>query len=203
MKRLTINNKQKVKADLPRTPFFKSSAGFTIVELLVAIAIFTVVTSFAVTVFVRSLRAQRSVVALIAANDNASLAIEAISREIRRGRDFSADAGFGTWLRFYNADQNEVIYRFEKEVDANGMVTGGQIMRSENGGGYHSVTAKNVVIEAAHFAVRNDIGGRPILPRITMSFRVAARDRDLVGATTNIHTTVSSRGLNNPTPPNP
>lgn len=173
----------------------RTQRGFTIVELLVSIAIFSLVTSFGVTVFVRSLRAQRSVVALISANDNASLAIEAIARELRRGRDFSANA-FGTDLRFFNAEQKEIVYRYDESLQA--------ITRSENGTGFFPVTAKNVVVENAHFAVQNtDAAGHQILPRITLSVKLGAKDRDIAGAVTEISTTVSSRGLNNPIPPNP
>jgi len=172
--------------------------GFTIVELLVSIAIFSLVTSFGVTVFVRSLRAQRSVVALISANDNASLAIEAVAREIRRGRDFSGDNGADSsdskTLRFFNAEQHEVIYRFE--------VTNGEhaLTRSDNGSNYFPVTAKNIVVEEGTFAIRNTSNGRPSLPRVTIAMRIGSPDRDIQGATTQIHTTVSSRGLNNPVP---
>ncbi len=173
----------------------RTQRGFTIVELLVSIAIFSLVTSFGVTVFVRSLRAQRSVVALISANDNASLAIEAIARELRRGRDFSTN-GFGTDLQFFNAEQKEIVYRYDESLQA--------ITRSENGTGFFPVTAKNVVVENAHFEVKaTDDAGHPILPRITMSIRIGSQDRDIKGVVTEIHTTVSSRGLNNPLPPNP
>lgn len=172
-----------------------SQKGFTIVELLVSIAVFTLITSFGVTVFIRSLRAQRSVVSLMAASDNASLAIEAIAREVRRGRDFSANA-FGTDLRFFNAEQKEVIYRFDGSLQA--------ITRSENGTGFFPVTAKNVVVENARFAVKNtDASGHQILPRITLSVKLGAKDRDITDVVTEISTTVSSRGLNNPIPPNP
>jgi len=164
--------------------------GFTIVELLVSIAIFSLVTSFGVTVFIRSLRAQRSVVALISANDNASLAIEAVAREIRRGRDFST-SGDGE-LRFFNAEQHEVRYRFESQSHS--------ITRSDNGTGFFPVTAKNIVVEDAHFLVSDGDALRTMMPRVTISLRLGSPDRDIKEATTEIHTTVSSRGLNNPVP---
>ncbi len=176
--------------------------GFTIVELLVSIAIFAVVTTFGVTVFLRSLRAQRSVVALIAASDNASLAIEAIAREIRRGRDFRADnllnSDNATELSFFNADQKEIVYRFDGGANDDK----GAIMRAENNTGFYPITANNIVVEDARFALANiDRAGNPILPRITISIRLGASDRDVVGVVNEIHTTVSSRGLNNPLPP--
>lgn len=171
----------------------RSSRGFTIVELLVSIAIFSLITSFGVSVFVRALRAQRSVVSLISANDNASLAIEAIAREIRRGRDFSMLA-FGSELRFFNAEQREVRYRFDADQQA--------IVRNEDGTGFFRVTADNVVVTRARFEVQNtDSSGNIILPRVSMSIRLGAPDRDVNEFFTDLHTTVGSRGLNNPLPP--
>lgn len=183
MRRLTIHD--------------KGQRGFTIVELLVSIAIFSVVTSFGVSVFVRSLRAQRSVVSLISASDNASLAIESIARELRRGRDFETESNGGPWLRFINAEQKEIEYWF------NNTDTEHEIMRSENGGTPYPVTAKNIIVKNAHFFVQNDLQNRTIMPRITMSITLGTSDRDITDIVTQIHTTVSSRGLNNPLPPNP
>jgi prepilin-type N-terminal cleavage/methylation domain-containing protein len=173
-----------------------SQRGFTIVELLVSIAIFALVTSVGVTVFLRSLRAQRSVVALISANDNASLAIEAIARELRRGRGFQTSLS-GTELSFVNAEQRNIDYRYD---GSDGVKA---IMRRENSGAWYPVTAKNIVVEEARFLVQDDFGGRPILPRITMAIKLGTKDRDILDVTTEIHTTVSSRGLNNPPPANP
>jgi len=170
-----------------------SQKGFTIVELLVSIAIFSLVTSFGVTVFIRSLRAQRSVVALISANDNASLAIEAIAREIRRGRGFNTNGYASTdspEIRFFNAEQHDITYRYDSSLKA--------ITRDEDGTGFYPITAKNIVVEGAHFALQN----AETLPRITMAIRLGSKDRDIADVVTEIHTTVSSRGLNNPLPPN-
>jgi len=70
----------------------KAYQGFTLVELLVAITIFVVVMAIASNLFIGALRAQKSVVDLIAVNDNISLALERIGREIRVGNSFSANS---------------------------------------------------------------------------------------------------------------
>lgn len=174
---------------------FNSQRGFTIIELLVSIAIFSLVTSFGVSVFVRSLRAQRSVVSLISANDNVSLAIEAIARELRRGRDFDTNGIINTddsrEIGFHNADQKRIVYRYDSTSKA--------ITRSECDGVFYPVTASNIVVESAHFALQTIDREGKILPRITMSIRLGTKDRDIVGVVTEIHTSVSSRGLNNQT----
>lgn len=59
--------------------------GFTLVELLVAMGIFTIVISIATGGFISSLRTQRQVASLISAQSNASLVLEQMAREIRTG----------------------------------------------------------------------------------------------------------------------
>ena len=66
-----------------------SRSAFTLVEMLVAIALFSVVVSIAVGGFTRALRTQRQVIALIAANSNMSLALEQMAREMRTSINFS------------------------------------------------------------------------------------------------------------------
>ena len=83
--------------------------GFTIIELLIAMGLFAILISVVSGIFVRSLRAQRVTVALIAANNNASLAIEQMAREIRTGQSFSAVID---QLRFINAKGETVTYRW-------------------------------------------------------------------------------------------
>ena len=80
--------------------------GFTMIELLVAMGLFVVVMGIASTVFVQSLRAQRSIVALMAANDNASLSLEQMMREIRTGSNFLT-----------NNDQTELVFFSQRQKD--------------------------------------------------------------------------------------
>ena len=64
-------------------PKHAAVSGFTLVELLVAIGVFSILISVAVGTFARALRTQRQTAALIAANSNASLVLEQMAREIR------------------------------------------------------------------------------------------------------------------------
>lgn len=57
--------------------------GFTLIEVIVAIGLFSVLVTIAVGGLTRALRTQREVTALIATNSNASLAFEQLARELR------------------------------------------------------------------------------------------------------------------------
>src|SRR4051812_39727119 len=89
--------------------------GFTLVELLVAITLFSIAISIAIGGFVRALRTQRELISLIAANSNASLAIEQMAREIRTGTSFDyvgcgEAAKICDGLTFKNANDEIVTY---------------------------------------------------------------------------------------------
>lgn len=86
----------------------KKNSGFTIVELIVAIAVFLGVVATASGIFIRSFRTQRLVTDMMAIQSNSSLALEQIMREIRFGYDFEIcnsgvcdpAGGFGDSLKF-------------------------------------------------------------------------------------------------------
>jgi prepilin-type N-terminal cleavage/methylation domain-containing protein len=67
-------------------------SGFTIIELLVAIGLFTIVVTIAVGGFTNALKTQRQVSSLIATQSNVSIALEQMTREIRTGYLFCHDA---------------------------------------------------------------------------------------------------------------
>ncbi len=63
----------------------KKSAGFTLVELLVSMAVFGILMSLAIGVFVSAMKAERSLADLMSTNNNLNLVIEQMAREIRMG----------------------------------------------------------------------------------------------------------------------
>ncbi len=69
----------------------KTSNAFTIIELLVAMGLFIILMGITAGSFVKAMRTQRAIVALMAANDNASLTLEQIAREIRTGSNFTTN----------------------------------------------------------------------------------------------------------------
>jgi prepilin-type N-terminal cleavage/methylation domain-containing protein len=68
-------------------------SGFTLVELLVAIALFSVVVAIATSGFVNALRTQRQVASLISTQSNVTLVLEQMAREVRTGYLFCHDYG--------------------------------------------------------------------------------------------------------------
>ncbi len=179
----------------------KSSDGFTLVELIMAMSIFVILVSIAVGGFINILRNQRLAIALMSVNDNMSLSMEQMAREIRTGYNFIkiSDEEF----QFVNANNRIVWYRLSK----------GAIERvTENASlekNPQKITADNVKIVKFNVGIcgRNldpnlildscGIGGSAYPPRITLSFTITSAEPDIerLKIFTNIQTTISSRIL--------
>ncbi len=67
--------------------------GFTLVELLITVALFTIIIAIAVGTFTNALRTQRQVSSLISAESNVSLSLEQMARDIRTGYLFCNTPG--------------------------------------------------------------------------------------------------------------
>ena len=165
-----------------------SEKGFTVVELLVSMAIFAVVISVASTVFIRSLRAQRAVVKLIEVNENTSITIEKVAREIRTGTGFAVSSA-GSQLSFINARGDSISYllsqnRFQQQI--------GSILIPLTGSG--------VYVEDLEFVLqdRDPITRNPSVERVTITMTVGLppETQDISEVKSNIQTTVSVRALN-------
>lgn len=163
------------------------SRGFTIIELLVAMTIFTIVVTTAIGIFIRGMRTQRAIVAFMEVNDNASLTMEQMMREMRTGSGFSL---LGEQeVRFTNSEGKAVSYRLAGEVLERG---------EANAAGdfvYGGITAENVAIRRLAMRLRGGGSGAEFPARITISITVGSRNPYLENVVTNVQTTVSSRSL--------
>ncbi len=159
--------------------------GFTLVELIVAVGIFGMVMALAVGIFVKLLRTQRAVVALIAMNDNASLALEQVAREIRTGSGFSLTQG---GLNFFNAKGEAVRYALDQNA----------IGRSVAQGPIRHITGNNVMVDRLDFTLTGSApNGLPdgLQPRIVIVLSVSAVASEAAGVVNHYQTAVSPRLL--------
>jgi len=154
------------------------------VELLVAMSIFTIVVSIATGIFVRSLRTQRNIINLMAINDNASLAIEQMAREIRTGIKFSSPTE--TELNFTNYLNQAVTYRLNQSTLA---------LERGVGGDFKPITASEVKIKKLRFILMGEQPNDGLATRVTVILSIGSDQRDLKDISTNIQTTVSARNF--------
>jgi type II secretory pathway pseudopilin PulG len=162
------------------------------VELLVAIGLFGVIVSIAMGGFVRALRAQKQIVALITASSNASLVIEQMSREMRTGFNFCATpcSSPSDAVNFTNARGEEVVYSLGMAPEGYGIIT-----RQVSGGPVNQITADSVNIRYLKFYFLENAN---YPPRVTLLIGLsprAGRAANVSENITNIQTTVSARSF--------
>lgn len=157
---------------------------FTMIELLVAMGVFITIVGISVGIFVRSLRAQKNIVNLMAINDNASLAMEQMAREIRTGKSFSSPVS--DELKFINYQELAVTYRWNKNAE---------VLERGIGENFKPITASDVKVKNLRFILDGENEEDNEATRITAVLTVGTNQRDLRGVVTNLQTTVSARLL--------
>src|SRR3989338_2760975 len=156
-----------------------SSSGFTLIEVLVATSLFVVIIGIAVGIFVNSLRSENTIVALMAANDNASATLEQMAREIRFSSQFSLS---DNQLSFTEKGVGRVTYRFDEDghfIERNG----------------ERLTARNVLVDYVIFELRGQNAGDSEATRVNIRLGVKAIDKTFNDSVTDLQTTVVSRQL--------
>jgi prepilin-type N-terminal cleavage/methylation domain-containing protein len=183
--------------------------GFTLIELLVAMSLFIVFISIASGGFIRALRTQRAIVALMAVNDNTSLVLEQVSREMRTGYNFCTNdkvidgGGIQDFpecrnledneLAFININKDTVLYRFNER---DGTIERGTY-NSSSGKNYSAITGENIKVRNFKIRLMGNEKADGNFPRITISVSVSPKSdiSYLEDIRTNVQATISSRSL--------
>ena len=134
--------------------FFIKRRAFTVAELLVAVGLFTTIITIAIGSYLRMLQQQRLMTGLMAANDNVSLVLEQMMREMRTGSGFPGDGHSGSQIAFNNDRGCKVTYeKKESGITRKQEATGGGCASEEGG-----LTSDNVKVENLSFSVSSKNG---------------------------------------------
>ncbi len=175
----------------------RNNEGFTILELMVALSVFSVAMSIISGLFIQTLHTQKILGASIEASSNTSLMIEQMSREIRLGYNFTTSTApcsallpdFSAGLafrRFRGASTAVVAYEWN--------TTSSTLERTEEMGVTSDITSPNVKANRVCFRVsQNGSAGNPWL--ITILGNISPRNLGVDDKGANIETTISSRVL--------
>lgn len=159
-------------------------SGFTIVELLVSMTLFITVIAISAGSFIQILRAQRMMVSLISANNNAVLTLEEISREIRTGKNFEKN---GEELKFTNARGEDVSYRLNSNE---------KVLEKKTGTGeFKKLTADDVLVSRFSSIIFKGDSGAQFLPRITVLISVGASGLPFETPIINLQSSISARNF--------
>jgi len=114
--------------------------GFTLIEFIVAVAIFVVVVLIAAGALLSIIEANRKTQSSKSVINNLNFALEGMSRSIRVGTDYS---GGGSTITFLNSEGDTVTYRRQGTV----------VEREIAGGGFTAMTAPEVIIDRLNFFI--------------------------------------------------
>ncbi len=195
-----------------------SLTGFTLIELIVAFGLFSIIMAIASGGFVQVIRSYRIATALMAANDSMALTMEQMAREMRTGYNFCEIADSAEpKIQFVNANNEVVRYQLNSTARAieravsNISAPSGIESRCSDADdiwfGYQKMTADNVgVIKMNIAACGNNISSDVILspcgslttrPRITLAFSITGAEPEVekLGIFIDAQTTVSARNI--------
>ena len=166
-----------------------SRRGLTLVELLVAMALFITIMIMVSVIFITAIRSERGITALIAANDNVFLTLEQMAREIRVGRGFTVSI-LPPKITFTNTVGDIIEYAYDS--------SGSLISRSVNGGPAEKITADNVNIRNFKIIPKGEGVPDGFPTRITLTLSVGTLGvPSVANAFTDIQTTITVRNLDN------
>ena len=164
--------------------FKQFNRGFTMIELLVAMGLFALLSGIVSGSFINIMKSQRSIISFVTANDNASLVFEQMAREFRTGSNFSLTNEI---LSFTNSRGTQVAYKLEDK----------NIQRSEGGNDseFNALLSSDVIVESLKFYLSGNRQGGGLPPMITMALTLKSGKASMGGLEINLQTSVVSRSL--------
>jgi len=189
--------------------FKKEKYGFTLIEMLVAVGLFTVVIVITLTAILSIIDFQRKVTAFQNIQNNLNFALEVISKDLKTGdkyycglNSFDMPTGGandiiprsclsgGQIITFRNSNSDKITYRF----------LSGRIERIVNDGQVFILTSININLNenVSKFYVVNaeDELKMDYQPRITITIGAKSGVKDKTTETFNLQTTISQLVLN-------
>lgn len=167
---------------------------FTVAELLVAVGLFVSIITIAIGAYLRMLQQQRLMTGLMAANDNVSLALEQIMREVRMGKDFiySGEGKNLDSLSFTNDRECKITYSlYESSIKR---IQEGDLLCAAKEG---VLTSENVKINKLKFDISKESGAGVLagsdFELISITVKVSNKEAAGVEKENEIKTKVSAR----------
>ncbi|MEK7134344.1 MAG: prepilin-type N-terminal cleavage/methylation domain-containing protein [Patescibacteria group bacterium] len=169
-------------------PIPHTRRGFTLIEMIVAVSLFTVVMFVSVGALLAIIDANRKANAIRTTMDNLNFAIGSMARDIRTGTIYACEGAGncpdgGTSLTFLNQDGNTVRYWHNASSKS---------IMVDKGGVSLSITSPEIRIETLTFYV-SGVGADGIQPRAVMTIKGKTGTKVKIQTELNVQTTVSQR----------
>ena len=178
--------------------------GFTLIELIVAVSVFTMVMVLSTGSILTMLDSNRKSQNLRSVMDNLNQTLESMTRTIRFGENYHCGS-IGTLTRPRDCSSGDptLVVRDSGGNLVSYTLTGGQIRRSVNGGTSLPMTSSDVVIQSLMFRVvgsypyTDPLGGTTDLmqPRVIITVGGYVGGKVSVRSSFSLETTISQRKL--------
>lgn len=180
------------KKGLPRA----QSRGFTLIELMTALTIFTVVMTISIGSILGIFDANRKSRSMKTVMNNLNLAMESMSKEMRYGRNYHCGGGSITAPQNCSSGDTSVSFLSSDNVQITYSLAGSAIEKRSGSGNFIPVTAPEVVIDDLDFYVLGAGTDNSLHPKVVIKVSGHAGEgrgrSDFV-----IQTLVSQRALEN------
>lgn len=171
--------------------------GFTLIELMVSVAIFTIVMTIALGALLSITAAERKAETIKAVINNLHFALDSMSRSIRTGTNYNCDssggdcASGGTRLSFLDAQGRTVTYCRGNGSACNAL---GTSLLQSTGSGFVEITSSEVKINNFAFYVKGAPLGDNLQPRVTITLSgVVMLNTSTQQSAFDIQTTITQR----------
>ncbi len=176
--------------------------GFTLIEMLVSVAIFSTVMVIALGSLLALSEANRKAELLSSVTNNFNSAIDSMTRGMRTGSRYHCGGGTLTTTNdcattgsgqfaFLSSSGQTVVYQLQTTGCANNT---GCIIRSTDGGAtYTSITSPEIVVTSLMFYVLGSSSSDAVQPKVVMLVSGYATIKGLQQTTFNLQTSVTQR----------
>ncbi len=170
--------------------------GFSLIEIIVAVGVFTVVAMLTVGSLLILTAAEKRVASVQANQDNVRFAMIEMTREIRYGTEYNICSSNATnqetCFSVINADGETIQYKVsEKPTDCSFDAKHNCVMRSVNGGIFHPVTGSDINISRLNFYLFGVDINDTEQPRVTIILQGKAQEGTPNETIVNLQTTIS------------
>jgi prepilin-type N-terminal cleavage/methylation domain-containing protein len=155
-----------------------SKMGFTLIEIIVSVALFTIVMTISVGALFMIITANREAKAIKLVVNNLNIAMEGMTRDLRVGYNYCDintsqptvlrspacnTSGSGTDQIYYTTDIGEALSYYT--------VSNGSIIKRKGSGQAFQVTGDDVVIDNLRFYINGSESGDSVQPYVTITAR--------------------------------
>jgi prepilin-type N-terminal cleavage/methylation domain-containing protein len=185
---------------------FKNRAGFTVMEIIIAVGIFGIAVTAAIGIFVMSNKAQKKVSDAQKVSTDIRYILEVISREIRLG---TVDFGYynnsptGTQAVLALQDSSSLWRCFRRRISGTqgivqAYVGGNRCVNTEAATGWNDISSTNISVEKLNFFIfpKQATTTQQSLVTITMGVKSLISESGIYN-TSNLETSVATRSYRN------